>query len=68
MFTRYLGDTEGLDLAGVPDVWTSTEIDERTTAVDGGGGSRHPLIDDPLLELVILQSSSQFILTSTESW
>lgn len=36
---RYLGDHEGLNLAGMRDMGTDTKINHRSAAVYGGGGA-----------------------------
>ena len=53
--TTYLRDHESLDLASVGDMRTNTEVDHRTTAVHGGGGTIRNLgLNDVLLVLVVL--------------
>lgn len=51
---QYLGYFKCLDFAGVPDVRSSTQVDERPAPVHCRRGSSHLLPQNPLLELVIL--------------
>ena len=62
----HLGDLERLDLAGVPDVRTATEVDQRATPVGSGGRRLHPLLQDPHLELVVAEHLQQVFLGDLE--
>ena len=55
----HLCDHEGLDLAGVRDMGTNTEVDHGTTSVDSGGGTigNFGLDDLPLVFVVLIRSS-----------
>ena len=53
--SRYLGDGGGLYFPGVSDVWSSTQINQGTTTIYGGGGCGYLLVKYTQLELVILQ-------------
>lgn len=57
--SAYLGYFKCLDFAGVPDVRSSTQVDERTAPVHCRCGSSHLLPQNPLLELVILLTNYQ---------
>ena len=46
---------ESFDLAGVPNVRTTTQVDQRTTSVHGGGGGLDLVRYYPNFVLVILE-------------
>jgi len=51
----YLGDHEGFDFASVGNVWANAEVDHRTAAVYGGGGTVWNFgLDEVFLVFVVL--------------
>ena len=63
----HLENRHGFDSTGVLDVRTTTQIDHRSTSVDGGGGAvRDLVIDEVDFERVVLNSKIRKCDSQTE--
>ena len=64
----YLHDGKCLDLARVWDMWTGTQVNERTTSIDSGTPTVADLVPDKVdLVLAILEHFKQSLLVQIQS-
>jgi len=54
-----LGDLQGLHLAGVTNMRSAAEIDQRTALVDSGAVGGHLLVENAHLELIVFEHLQQ---------